>query len=109
MKTSKVSGLKTVINLSKSFTLTAAQTDLLNKGLTCIPSIQKQTKKQVRDALRIDLQDYHRHLKLAVYYQDKPESTQLPFMPKSTWSPALSLHPPEVSQLIQLDLNTFHE
>lgn len=52
------------------------------------------------------MQDYHRHLKLAVYYQNKPESIQLPFLPKSTWSPALALLPPEVSQLIQLDLNT---
>ena len=109
INTSTVSGLKTVINLSKSFILTAAQTDLLNKGLTFIPSIQNQTNKQVKDALRIDLQDYHRHLKLAVYYQDKPESSQLPFMPKSNWSPALPLLPPEVTQLIQLDLDTFHK
>lgn len=107
VRTSEVTGSKTVLNLSKSFILTAAQTSLLNKGLTFIPSIQKQTHKDIKDALRADIQDYHRHLKLAVYYQVKPESIQLPFMNKSTWSPALALLPPEVSQLIQLDLNTF--
>lgn len=35
--------------------------------------------------------------------------TQLPFMPKSTWSPTLAQLPPEVSDLIKLDLDTFQQ
>ncbi|XP_028420561.1 uncharacterized protein LOC114546095 [Perca flavescens] len=82
----------------------AAQTSLLDRGLTFVPSIQRQTNKEVRDILRADLQSYHRHLKLAVYYQDRRDSIQLPFLPKSNWSPALAHLPSEVSHLIQLDM-----
>ena len=57
--------------------------------------------------MRFDIQTYHRQLRLAVYYKNKPDTTMLPFMPKSTWSPALAQLPPEVSDLIQLDLNSF--
>lgn len=107
MKPCEPTGLKTVINLSTTLTLTAAQTDLLNKGLTFIPSTSKQSSKDSRDKLRLDVHEYHRHLKLAVYYDGKPDTVQLPFMPKSTWSPATAQLPPEVAQLIQLDLDTF--
>lgn len=109
VKANQDTGLKTVVNLSKSFKITTAQAILLNKGFTFIPSFKGATTKEIRDTLRADVQDYHRQLKLAVYYKDRPQATQLPFTPKSTWSPALASLPPEVSKLIHLDLDTFQK
>ena len=75
-------GSKSVINLSKSFVLTAAQFSVLDRGLTFVPS--KGTES--RDALHqvhSDLQEYHRGVRLAVHFENHPPSVPPPFMPKS--------------------------
>lgn len=102
-------GYKTVINLCESFQLTAAQTLLLNKGLTFIPSLHRPGHKCLKDQTRMDLQNYHRKLKLSVYYDNKPDSVHLPFIPKSTWVPSAAQLPPEVTKLTQSDIEYFQK
>lgn len=64
--------------------LTLAQQSLLNKGLTFLPSttITPQTKEQAK----LDLEKYHRALKLAEFFKDNkniPQNKNRPFQPPS--------------------------
>lgn len=81
----------------------------MNRGLTFIPSVYKTQHKSAKDQTRLDLQQYHRKVKLAVYYEGKPDTMHLPFIPKSTWVPSAAQLPPEISKLIQLDTETFQK
>lgn len=54
------------------------------------------------------MQQYHRTVKLAIYYGDKDESEPRPFIPKSNWSPPLSQLPPQVTDLVKADYEFFH-
>ena len=57
--------------------------------------------------MRHELQNYHRRIKLAIYYKDEignNPNKNLPFMPESSWSPPISALPPEVEKLISQDL-----
>ena len=101
-------GSKSVINLSKSFVLTAAQFSVLDRGLTFVPS--KGTDS--RDALhqvRSDLQAYHRRVRLAVHFENHPPSVPPPFMPKSDWVPPEDNIPFELALMIDSDLAFFRE
>ena len=98
-----------MVNLCESFRLTAAQSMLLNKGLTFIPSLHRSSHKCLKDQTKLDLQNYHRKLKLAVYYNNKPDSVHLPFIPKSTWVPSTAQLPPEITNLTQLDNEYFQK
>ena len=101
-------GSKSVINLSKSFVLTAAQFSVLDRGLTFVPS--KGTDS--RDALhqvRSDLQEYHRRVRLAVHFENHPPSVPPPFMPKSDWVPPEDNIPFELALMIDSDLAFFRE
>lgn len=100
-------GIKTVLNLSKSFQCTEAQFSILNKGLNFIPT--RGTNANIVEQARFDLQQYHRRLKLAAYYEGSPTSEKLPFTTKSTWSPPQSVIPQEIIKLIDTDLNYFHD
>lgn len=95
-------GIKNIFNLSKTFILSDAQSTLLNRGLTFIPT--SGSNKNIYFQTRADLQQYHRKIKLAVFYKDKDNEVIPPFTPKSDWCPAPAQLPQEVSNLIQNDL-----
>lgn len=68
-------GDRTVVNLSRHHKLTAAQSALLGSGLNFIPTKGVNTK--AIEQSRFYLQDYHRKLKLAAYFEHSNESERL--------------------------------
>ena len=105
MNNTVYTGDKNVVNLCKNFKINAAQLSLLNRGLNFIPT--KGNNKTLKEQMRFDLQQYHRRLKLAVYFEHKPETQCPPFTPKSQWVPPQGKLPPEVTALIEKDLQYF--
>lgn len=92
--------------LAPNFTLTKAQHTLLTKGLFFIPTID--LKKDQKINLLTDIQNYHRKIKLAVYFRDTiGKKDKLPFTGPSTWTPLLKQLPQEVEQLVQEDNKSF--
>ena len=61
----------------------------------------------MHNQIRSDIQQYHRRLKLAAYFEHKPSSVQQPFTPKSQWVPPKSSLPQEVSSVIETDVRFF--
>lgn len=98
-------GDKSVINLSKSFVLSPAQLSLLRKGLTFIPT--KGSNKNLVYSTRFDMQQYHRKLKIAAYFEGKGDSDPPPFTPKSHWTPPLVNLPDNIKNIIQQDIQYF--
>lgn len=93
-----------VIILANNFYPTKAQLDLLNKGLTFIPTVN--IGKNQRNQLQLDIQNYHRKIKLAVFFKDDEnnDNTELaPFMPKSIWTPPDEKLPEEIRLLMTKD------
>lgn len=99
-------GDKLVINLTKHFKLTEAQRTLLGRGLNFIPT--KGTNKQIVEQSRFDLQQYHRRLKLAAYFENSRECERLPFIYKSSWAPVQAQIPHTITALIQSDIRYFN-
>ena len=95
-----------VINLSKKYQISPSEYSLLNKGLKFIPS--KGSNKNIRENTRFDLQLYHRNLKLAAFFQDRPEFNKIPFTNKSTWTPDDSQLPMAIKNVIKADLEYFN-
>lgn len=54
---------------------------------------------------RYDLQQYHRRIKLASYFQNETDSDPPPFTPKSDWAPPEDKLPTELQTLVQADLD----
>ncbi|GAA6073383.1 uncharacterized protein LOC105358296 isoform X1 [Tachysurus ichikawai] len=73
------------------------------KGLTFIPSGMMGIKHHEIQT-RYDLQQYHRRIKLAAYFQDESDSNPPPFTPKSDWVPPEDKLPTELHTLFQTDL-----
>lgn len=96
-----------VIILAKHFTPTQAQLDILNKGLTFIPTLDLQKGQKYQ--LRMDLQNYHRKLSLAAYYKDSQSTGKQPFTPPSDWIPPKDKVPEEIHLLIERDLKDFNK
>lgn len=94
-----------MVVLAKDFHLTTAQRALLCKGLSFIPAWN--LAKHQFTQLQLDMQNYHRRLKLAAYFRDSPVHTFLPFSDVSSWSPPLEDLPPVVRELIQEDEKCF--
>lgn len=93
-----------VINLCKEFLLTPAQHSLLNKGLTFSPSTT--TTPQTKEQTKLDLEKYHRALKLAEFFknqEDTAHNTTRPFQPPSFWEPPTHQLDPELLKLIEQD------
>ena len=78
---------------------------LLNRGLSFIPT--RGNNKHFIEQGRWDIQQYHRRLKLATYFQNKSESEPRPFTPKSDWTPYDDQLPNEIITLVQQDINYF--
>lgn len=56
---------------------------------------------------RLDLQNYHRRVKLWAYYGENETTEKQPFTPHSNWSPPDLQLPTHVRDLIKLDLTYF--
>lgn len=93
--------------LSKDFIPSKAQINLLNRGLTFIPSLD--VHKNLKPELLHNLQDYHRRLKLAVYFKDSDKNIKNQFLPKSFWSPPSDKIPNEIHDLIKKDIADFNQ
>lgn len=95
-----------VINLAKNFQLTRAQLNILNKGLTFVPTVGLD--KNQKNQLQLDMQSYHRKLKLTAYFKNKiVTTTPKPFTPASIWTPTNEKIPKEIIELINTDDNDF--
>lgn len=95
---------KNVIVLAPNFKLSKAQYQVLNRGLTFIPSID--TNKDTKLKLQFDIQNYHRKLKLAAYFKNN-QRAKPKFMPRSHWIPPEHKLPPEVQFTIKKDNKYF--
>ena len=93
--------------LSKKANLTTPQLSLLNRGLNFIPT--RGSNRFIRPQSRLDLQNYHRRLKLWAYYEDADGSAKQPFTSPSSWTPPDANIPSYVRDLIKLDLNYFKD
>lgn len=94
-----------VIVLAKNFALSQAQYDLLNRGLTFVPSID--IGKYQKGQFQLDIQTYHRRIKLATYFRDSVRQGRQPFTGASDWSPSFRVLPPEIAILIEKDWKDF--
>lgn len=84
------------MNLSAVFSLTVAQLEILEKGLTFIPTPHPPTRPE----LRRDLHTYHRRLKLLDHFQGAQRREPVPFTGPSTWQPPTDSISPIIQQLI---------
>lgn len=98
-------GSKMIIDLSKKICLNSIEISLLKKGLSFISTWN--TTKNYKKRLELHLQNYHRRLKLEAYFENKKTKPQLPFTPKSDWTPSLSQLPPAVRKIIRADNYAF--
>lgn len=96
---------KEVIVLANNFQLSEAQKVLLSRGLSFIAT----TNMGRGDRLQFewDVQNYHRKIKLASYFQNKGGGQKLPFVGPSNWMPPPEKLPWEVRELIDADLKMF--
>lgn len=94
-----------MVVLAKNFKLSRPQYNLLNKGLSFIPTISLGKDQKLQ--LEFDLQQYHRRIKLASYYRNAPIKKITPFVGPSIWTPPLEILPPPVKNLIHEDLKIF--
>lgn len=94
-----------MIVLAKHFKPSRAQLALLNRGLTFIPVVDlyRNQKRQ----LELDMQNYHRRIKLIAYFRNSGDHKPLPFLPKSLWTPPLDKLPQEVHALVEKDNSDF--
>lgn len=91
--------------LAKKAKLTSSQLSLLNRGLNFIPT--KGSNKNIIPQSRLDLQSYHRRLKLLAHFGDEQDAGKQPFTPGSNWVPPEINLPPHIRDLIQSDLDYF--
>lgn len=94
-----------VVLLAKKFKLTEPQFNLLNRGLTFVPTVVKN--KNHHSQLQLDLQEYHRKIKLADYFKNSPRGERRPFTGPSFWSPSPLEIDPEIHKLIKIDNKSF--
>lgn len=85
---------------------------MLRKGLFFVPTLNLNKNQKVQ--FHLDLQNYHRRLKLVTYYKktngNKVKNKGiLPFVGPSTWVPPPHLLSPEIKTLIQEDERMFRK
>ena len=91
--------------LAKNFRPSEAQLEVLNRGLTFVPTLDLDRGQSVQ--LQMDLQTYHRRLRLAAYYKSGGTQEPVPFLPQSDWTPTLDKLPREVRLLEEKDMRDF--
>lgn len=100
---------RNVVVLAKNFRPTQAQLDLLGKGLTFVPTLD--LGKNQKNQLGMDVQNYHRKIKLADFFRNSNSDRQkpLPFTPPSLWSPPETHIHIEINNLVQKDNLEFNK
>lgn len=88
-----------MLNLSQLFVLSRDEQDLLERGLSFIPTPLKLDKNEIKK----DLYEYHRRLKLLHYFDYEMSPIAQPFVESSKWEPKWELVPEELQQLIHRD------
>ncbi|ONI45080.1 hypothetical protein AN641_04885 [Candidatus Epulonipiscioides gigas] len=107
-KGSKPLWAQNVLVLTKNFSLSKIQSDILNKGLSFVPTID--WNRNQRTQFKLDIQNYHRKIKLAAYFRNtQKQSKILPFRPTSFWTPSPEKLPPEINFLVKKDQKDFHK
>lgn len=96
-----------VVVLAQNFSLSEAQLNLLNRGLTFIPSIE--IGKDHKEQFKFDLQNYHRKLQLALYFKNTKKDKITPFVLPSFWVPPQDKLPPQIKVLIKKDKKTLQK
>lgn len=91
--------------LAKHFVLTAPQRKLLSRGLSFIPSLDIGKAQKIN--LELDIQKYHRKIKLAAFFKNSQSKGRTMFVGQSDWEPPLENLPPEVGILIDEDVRRF--
>lgn len=66
-------------------------------------NLHHDQKKQ----MKMDLQTYHRRLKLAAHFEGRQGDSPQPFMPPSEWTPKSSLLPRTIKNIIRADQYAF--
>lgn len=94
-----------VVVLAQKFKLSKSQSDLLNKGLTFVPSLKRRRDHKLQ--LKFDMQSYHRKLKLADFFKNSTPTIKKPFTGASIWTPSLREISPEIHKLILKDRKMF--
>lgn len=94
-----------VVVLAENFKLTSAQCQLLERGLTFVPTVDVIRNQEIN--LKLDIQNYHRRIKLATYFRKSPKRDKIPFLGPSDWTPPFHLLPQETIQLIHRDQEIF--
>lgn len=61
--------------------------------------------KNQKTTLQLDVQTYHRRIKLAAYFKGSQNRTIPPFVGTSSWEPPLDKLPPEIGLLVDKDKN----
>lgn len=61
--------------------------------------------KNQKSTLQLDVQTYHRRIKLATYFKGSQNRAIPPFVGTSTWEPPLDKLPPEIGLLVDKDKN----
>lgn len=97
--------MRNVVVLAEDFILTPAQHNLLDRGLTFVPTVDVHKNQKVQ--LRLDIQNYHRKIKLATYFRKFPKKEKTPFTGPSDWTPPVHLLPSEIIELIHRDQEVF--
>lgn len=67
----------------------------------------KGSNKNLIQSIRFDLQQYHRKLKIAAYFEGKGDSNPPPFTPKSDWTSPLLKLPENIKEIIEQDIQYF--
>lgn len=102
---SPTSDTKNVLVLAENFNLSPTQLEFLNKGLTFVPTVDIGRNQKFQ--FQLDIQNYHRRIKLATFFRNAPKKSMLPFVGPSDWTPPLKSLPLEIKKLIHRDQNTF--
>ena len=96
-----------VVVLAKNFHLSGPQRTLLSKGLSFIPTLDIGRDQRVQ--WQLDMQNYHRKIKLAAYFRNTPDKQMLPFVGPSDWVPPIDRLPLEIQILVREDEDTFRK
>lgn len=78
---------------------------MLSRGLSFIPSLDIGKGQKIN--LELDIQKYHRKIKLAAYFKNSQSKDRVMFVGQSDWEPPLEKLPPEVGILIDKDVSRF--
>lgn len=97
-----------VMVLAKNFALSDTQKSLLNRGLTFVPTMDFNWNQRTK--FELDMQNYHRRLKLAAYFKNSTKQQKASFpMAKSHWTPSAEKLPPEINFLVKKDQKDFNK